>query len=65
MQRSSRKLGRAVAPITDETTGEVLGWTYEWDNGETSRIMAVGLHPRLAADRSETDAALGRCTGSR
>ena len=50
------KYGRAVAPIVDEATGEVLGWTYEWNNGETSRIMAAEIHPWLTSARDPTGA---------
>jgi hypothetical protein len=56
MQRPPRKLGRAVAPITDEATSEVLGWTYEWDNGEASEIAAEDLHPRLDPERDAAEA---------
>ena len=59
MPKHRPKYGRAVAPIIDEATGEVLGWTHEWDDGETSRIMAADVHPRLAREHDPTGAPQG------
>ena len=36
--------------LTDPETGEVLGWTYRWDNGEESRLMKACLPPTLRAN---------------
>ena len=55
MPRPPRRHGRAVAPITDEGTGEVLGWTYEWDNGEASRLTATDLPPGLEPEPEAAD----------
>ena len=50
MGRNRRKLGRVTGTLTDPETGEVLGWTYRWDNGEESRLMAAGLPLTLRAN---------------
>ena len=36
--------------LTDPETGEVLGWTYLWDNGEESRLMKACLPATLRAN---------------
>ncbi len=39
MRQKSRKYGKVIDTITDPKTGEILGWDYQWDNGQVSRVM--------------------------
>jgi hypothetical protein len=51
MARHRRKFGNAIGPILDPVTGEVLGWTCEWDNGRRSRVMKASWPPELLEQR--------------
>lgn len=59
MTRPRRKYARAIEPITDAVTGEVLGWLYEWDDGTRAPLLVAHLHPRFedGPDRGRTGAA--------
>lgn len=47
MRRQTRKYGTAIDPIVDPGTGEMLGWVYEWDNGERSQLLLTHLPAAL------------------
>ena len=49
MARRKPKIGRLIRTLTDPDTGEVVGWVYQWDNGEESRIMRTSLPAGLNA----------------
>lgn len=50
MQRQTRKHGTAVSPILDPATGELLGWTCRWDDGQERRLMKSGVPAGLLDD---------------
>lgn len=43
MTRQPRKYATAVQALVDSDTGQVLGWIYQWDNGETSQMSVQDL----------------------
>ena len=49
MTKQPRKYATAVQALVDPDTGLTLGWIYQWDNGETSRMsvqdLPLGLLP--------------------
>lgn len=49
MARRKPKIGRLIRTLTNPDTGEVVGWVYQWDNGEESRIMRTSLPSGLTA----------------
>ena len=51
MARNRRKFGNATGPILDPVTGEVLGWTYEWNNGRKSRAIKASWPPELLEEQ--------------
>ena len=53
MSRAARKYGRSTDIITDQESGEVLGWAIEWDNGGTTRLMSASLPAWMTARLDE------------
>lgn len=59
MRKQPRKYATAVEGLVDPDTGRILGWIYQWDNGETSQMfvqdLPLGLFGRSVERSLPTD----------